>query len=194
MLLWYVAYGSNLHRDRFLCYLAGGRPAGAARTYTGCRDTRPPLADRPVLLPGGIYFALTSLVWGGGMAFYDPALDGETPARAYLLTAGQFSDVLAQEMRRETGADLDLAPAVTTGRQTLGPGRYETVLNVGELDGHPMLTFTAPHGAADAALNAPSAAYLAMLSGGLTETHGWPPERVSTYLMSCPGVLGTVRP
>lgn len=100
VMLWYVAYGSNLHRDRFLCYLAGGRPAGAARTYTGCRDPRPPAADRPVLLPGGIYFAQTSPVWGGGVAFYDPSLPGLAPARAYLLTTGQFSDVLAQEMRR----------------------------------------------------------------------------------------------
>ncbi|WP_253878905.1 histone deacetylase [Actinomadura rupiterrae] len=193
-MLWYVAYGSNLHRDRFLCYLAGGRPAGAARTYTGCRDPRPPAADRPVLLPGGIYFAQTSPVWGGGVAFYDPSLPGLAPARAYLLTTGQFSDVLAQEMRRAPTADLDLSPALATGRQTLGPGRYETVLNPGDLDGHPMLTFTAPHTAAEAALNPPSAAYLAMLAGGLHASHGWSPRQVTAYLMSRPGALGTVRP
>jgi hypothetical protein len=193
-MLWYVAYGSNLHRDRFLCYVRGGRPAGAARTYPGCRDPRPPAADRPVHLPGGIYFALTSLVWGGGMAFYDPAPDGEAPARAYLLTAGQFCDVLAQEMRRDPGADLDLMPALTTGRQTLGPGRYETVLNTGELDGHPMLTFTSPHGAAEADLNPPSDLYLTMLAAGLRESHGWTPEQATAYLMSRPGALGTVRP
>ncbi|WP_034487404.1 hypothetical protein, partial [Actinomadura oligospora] len=193
-MLWYAAYGSNLRRDRFLCYLEGGRPEGGARTNTGCRDPRPPAADRPVLLPGGIYFALESLVWGGGMAFYDPTLDGEAPARAYLLTSGQFGDVLAQEMRREVGADIDLTPAVTTGRQTLGPGRYDTVLKVGEVAGHPMLTFTSPHGAAEADLNAPSAAYLAMLTAGLRESHGWPPDRITTYLMTRPGALGTVRP
>ena len=26
--LWYVAYGTNLSRDRFHVYLQGGRPAG----------------------------------------------------------------------------------------------------------------------------------------------------------------------
>ncbi|RFU39403.1 histone deacetylase [Actinomadura logoneensis] len=195
MKLWYVAYGSNLHRDRFLCYLRGGRPAGAARTYTGCRDPRPPAADRPVLLPGGVYFALTSLVWGGGMAFYDPDLADEVPARAYLLSSGQFCDVLAQEMRRDPGAEPDLTPAFgANGRRVLGPGRYETVLNVGELDGHPMLTFTSPHGAADAELNAPSDLYLTMLATGLRESHGWTPEQATAYLMSRPGALGTVRP
>ncbi|MFC5181366.1 histone deacetylase [Actinomadura harenae] len=193
-MLWYVAYGSNLHRDRFLCYLEGGRPAGGARTYTGCRDPRPPMADRPVLLPGGVYFARRSQVWGGGMAFYDPALDGEAPARAYLLTSGQFCDVLAQEMRRDIGVDIDLTPALATGRLTLGPGHYDTILNTGDLGGQPMLTFTSPLGAAEADLNPPSAAYLAVLSSGLRESHGWTPERISTYLMSRPGALGTVRP
>ena len=31
--VWYASYGSNLARDRFLCYLEGGRPKGATRTY-----------------------------------------------------------------------------------------------------------------------------------------------------------------
>src|SRR6266516_3153562 len=96
-LIWYVAYGSNLASERFRCYLAGGRPAGARRRYDGCRDTRPPRAGRAVELPGGIFFALRSRVWGGGMAFYDPALPGRAAAHAYLLTRGQFADVLAQE-------------------------------------------------------------------------------------------------
>lgn len=32
-LVWYAAYGSNLAAARFRCYVVGGRPAGAARTY-----------------------------------------------------------------------------------------------------------------------------------------------------------------
>ena len=101
--LWYVAYGSNLFRAMFACYLSGGRPAGGARHYTGCRDPRPARTELPVTLPGGVYFALTSRVWGGGMAFYDPALPGRAAARAYLLTRSQFCDVVSQEMRRGVG-------------------------------------------------------------------------------------------
>lgn len=188
--MWYVAYGSNLASQRFGCYLAGGRPPGGARTYTGCRDRSPARADRPVRLPGGIYFALTSRVWGGGMAFYDPNLPGETAARAYLLSRSQFADVLAQEMHREVGGDLPLSEVLATGRQRIGPGRYETVVKVGEADGHPMLTFTTPDGLARAELNAPSAAYLAMLGRGLRESHGWTAERSAEYLTARPGAHG----
>ena len=43
--VWYVAYGSNMSAARFGCYISGGRPPGARRTYLGCRDQSPP---RPV--------------------------------------------------------------------------------------------------------------------------------------------------
>jgi len=190
-LLWYVAYGSNLFAERFACYLAGGTPEGGARHYTGCRDASPARAERAVTLPGGIYFALTSLTWGGGMAFYDPALPGHAAARAYLLTREQFCDVMSQEMRREVGEDPDLSQVLTaSGSQRLGPGRYETVVNVGESGGHPMLTFTSPHGADRAELNAPTAPYLSMLGNGLREAHGWPPAQTAAYLSERPGARG----
>lgn len=48
---------------------------------------------------------------------YDPLLPGEAAARAYLMTAGQFADVAAQEMYRKPGVDLDvLADVVARGR------------------------------------------------------------------------------
>jgi hypothetical protein len=185
--LWYVAYGSNLFRERFACYLSGGRPRGGARHYTGCRDPRPARAEQAVTMPGGIYFGHTSLTWGGGMAFYDPALPGRAAARAYLLTRRQFCDVVSQEMRRDVGVDHDLSEAVAHGRQSLGPGRYETVLKVGERAGHPMLTFTSP---VQAPANTPTAPYLRMLGDGLREAHGWPAERAASYLAGRPGARG----
>ena len=45
--VWYVAYGSNLRAARFGCYLAGGRPDGACRTYDGCRDRTRRAATSP---------------------------------------------------------------------------------------------------------------------------------------------------
>jgi hypothetical protein len=188
--VWYVAYGSNLFRERFSCYLAGGRPAGGARTYTGCRDSSPARAERAVTLPGGIYFAHESPTWGGGIAFYDAALPGRAAARAYLLSHQQFCDVLSQEMHREVGAEPDLSQALAGGLQTLGPGRYETVVKVGECEGRPMLTFTSPHGAGPARLNAPTASYLTMLGSGLREAHGWTAGRAASYLGTRPGAHG----
>lgn len=174
--VWYVAYGSNMHAERFACYLRGGRPRGGGRVYPGCRDKRGPRRQEPVTVPGQLYFAEESAVWTGGMAFYDPAAPGLMPARAYSVTTRQFADIAAQEMHREPGRDPDLDPhlsaAVTHGVARLGPGRYETLVCVGESDGLPLLTFTAPWRIADAALNPPSPAYLHHLAAGLAEAHG----------------------
>ena len=123
-LVWYVAYGSNMHAARFGCYISGGRPRGTRRTYLGCRDQSPPHRAIGVHLSGGLTFAGRSSVWGGGVAFYNPHADGEVAARAYLLTFGQFSDVVAQEVRRPVGSDL------TLGREV--DGRWATPSNVYE--------------------------------------------------------------
>ncbi|WP_245205895.1 histone deacetylase [Kitasatospora sp. RG8] len=179
-----------MHAGRLAYYLRGGRPPGGARTYPGCRDGRPPRRDVPLVLPGTLYFARESAVWGGGMGFYDPAQPGKTPARAYLLTVGQFSDLAAQEMYREPGKDLALAGVLGTGQERIGPGRYETLVCPGSLDGVPVLTFTAPWGLPAAELNAPSVAYLRNLASGLVEAHGWSLGRAADYLSSRPGASG----
>ncbi|QNG35223.1 histone deacetylase [Geodermatophilaceae bacterium NBWT11] len=174
--VWYAAYGSNTLASRFDCYLRGGRPAGGARTYPGCRDTAPPRASTALRVPGRLVFGGTSTVWGGGMAFLDDVAPGTAPARAWLVTAGQFADVAAQEMHAEPGTvALD---AVPVGRHHLGPGRYETVVRLGDRDGVPVLTLTCPEPPPPAP---PSAAYLRVLAAGLVEA-GWPAAAVVDHL------------
>jgi hypothetical protein len=171
--------------ERLDCYVRGGRPRGARLRYAGCRDRRPPREQRAVLLPGRIRFATRSTVWGGGIAFYDHAADGPTPARAYLMTAAQFVDVAAQEMHREAreGDPLEqvVAAGLSEGTFRAGPGKYETLLRVGEIDDRPLLTFTAPDGGADLEPLTPVPAYLDMLARGLEEAHGWDRDRSSDY-------------
>ncbi|MET9403193.1 histone deacetylase [Kitasatospora sp. NPDC002965] len=185
--IWYAAYGSNMSVDRLTHYLRGGRAHGDAHRHPGCRDTRPPRRSAPVHLPGLLYFALESRVWGGGMGFYDAEQPDATPARAHLLTVGQFSDIVGQEMGRPAGTDLDLTTVLRSGRDPLGSGRYETLVCPGTLGGVPVLTFTAPWTLAGAALNVPRVGYLRHLAAGLAEAHGWPPERAAPYLSSRPG-------
>jgi len=185
--VWYVAYGSNLCLDRFMCYLAGGRPAGGSRTYSGARDRRSPLDIRAVQLTGSVYFALQSLVWGGGMAFFDAAGTGTVAGRAYRLRCSQYADVAAQEMHRDPRADLDLERVLAQGRWSYGPGRYETLIRLGVLAGAPMLTLTAPWGVDDVPHTTPSAAYLTVIAAGLRETHGWSRHQVAEYLADLPG-------
>jgi hypothetical protein len=186
-LVWYVAYGSNLCAERFYYYLRGGQPPGAALTYPGARDRTLPRADKGVWIKGGVYFATESQVWGGGRALYGPDVPGKAAARAYLITAEQFSDVAEQEMYREPGVDLNFAEIATLGRIQLGDGRYETLIYVGQDEHAPMVTFTAPWGISDVPLLSPSATYLRILGHGLCDAHGWDPLKAAEYLANLPG-------
>ncbi|MFD3683033.1 histone deacetylase [Streptomyces sp. NPDC058613] len=189
-LVWYTAYGSNMHLDRLNSYLAGGAPPGSTRRHPGCRDRRAPARSLPVELPGRLYFATESAVWTGGRGFYDPAPPGRTRARAHLVSARQFSDIAAQEMYRDPGADLDLTTVLRTGRDELGPGRYETLICPGALEGVPVLTFTAPWAMGDVDWAAPSAPYVRLLATGLLECGPWDRRSVAAYLARCPGAAG----
>ena len=185
-LVWYVSYGSNMWSTRLAAYLEGGVPPGGERTHPGARDPRPPQRSVAVDLPGTLYFAGSSPQWGGGVAFYDHRRPGFTAARGHLLTAQQFADVAAQEMHRAPAEDDPLAAIVSAalpdGRHTVGPGRYETLIDVGTLDGRPLLTFTAPDGACDSTHTMPSAAYLHTLAEGLRESRDWSEEEIARYL------------
>ncbi|MEU8224340.1 histone deacetylase [Kribbella sp. NPDC048915] len=189
--VWYVAYGSNLALGRFRCYLAGGRPVGGARVYAGCRDRSDPARMERALVPGGLMFAGASTVWGGGSALFDPATAGQVAARAYLLTPDQVGDVAAQEMRREPGGRFarDVASVLPDVEEshTMGPGRYETVVRLGERGGAPMFTVT-HDSAGDLDPVAPTAPYLRWIATGLAEAHGWAIHRVVEYLHAAPGV------
>lgn len=186
-LTWYVAYGSNLAAARFTCYLAGGCPDGAARTYAGCRDTTTPRADMPLHVTGELLFAGRSTVWSGGMAFYRPGAAGAVAARAYLLTAEQANDVVAQETRHPVGTDLALAALVEGAAGTLRPEGYDTVLRLQDLEGVPAVTITSRRPLRP---SAPSASYLRWVCAGLSETHGWSAERIGRYLAGCRGIDG----
>src|SRR6476620_3910191 len=166
--VWYVSYGSNMSADRLACYLEGGRPPGGSRVNPGARDRTLPTRSVPVDLPGRLYFAGDSPQWGGGVAFYDHAATSDsaagTAARGYLVTAGQFADIAAQEMYRvpQEGDPLEeivLGP-LEGGRHEVGPGRYETLVEVGRHEDVPLLTFTAPHGVDHVEHTVPSEAYL----------------------------------
>lgn len=191
--IWYVAYGSNLAMARFRCYLSGGRPVGGSRDYVGCADPSEPIRTVGVQLPGGLLFAAESGVWGGGMAFYDPESPRVAACRAYLLTIEQFADVAAQEVRRPPGSEFarNLAGLLPNVKSTTitGPGWYETVVRLGQLDGLPMFTIT-HHDIASLRLAAPNASYLRWITIGLRESHGYDDAKIARYLAPAPGLRG----
>ncbi len=186
--VWYVSYGSNLCEARLNAYLEGGVPPGGKRSNPGARDSSPPRRSVPVDLPGALYFAGDSAQWRGGVAFYDHDHDGDggpTAARAYLITAHQFADIAAQEMYRVPQEGDPLAEVVIGGidggRHHVGPGHYETLVEVGRLEGFPLLLFTAPHGIDHVEHTQPSAAYLTMMADGLRESRRWDDDQIDAY-------------
>lgn len=187
-LVWYAAYGTNLSPVRLGCYLSGGRPPGAGRRYDGCRDPSPPRDVRPVELRGRLSFAGESSVWGGGMAFFTCDAGGDAGgvvhARAYLLRLEQLGDLVAQEARQPVGADLVLEP---DGRPTPhGLSRtYDVLLDVGELDGHRMVTLT---GSRVPPAHAPSPSYVRTMLEGLADGFGLDPDARVAYLARADGV------
>lgn len=184
--VWYVAYGSNLSQERFCYYLRGGRPDGNDRDYPGCRDTSEPMDSFGLLIAGSVYFAGRSSGWRAGMAFFDPEARGEVAARAYLITADQFVDVLAQETRRSPGMVLDLTPAFRGERYSDGVGGYPILVRIGDRGGVPLMTFTRDW-SGRSTLTAPSETYLAAMATGLREAHGWSPTQIDRYLFAIPG-------
>jgi hypothetical protein len=142
-------------------------------------------------------FAGSSGTWGGGTAALNRDAEGTVACRAYLVTVEQFADVVAQETRRPPGGDFAMALAAALPRvetaHVLGPGRYETVVRVGCLDGASLLTVTAAEvGRLD--LAPPSEGYLRWVVHGLLEAHGWSAEQVAAYLASAPGARGVWTP
>jgi len=182
--VWYVAYGSNMSAARLGCYISGGRPPGARRTYLGCRDQSPPHRNGGIRLAGGLTFAGRSKVWGGGIAFYNPHADGELAARAYLLTFGQLKDLVAQEVKRPVGSEVVLGSGLDR-RWSVPSDVYETLLHVGEQDGLPMFTITSLRSLEP---TPPSSHYLRMVLAGLGEAFAWTAEERVRYLLRAPGV------
>lgn len=155
--------------------------------YPGCREPDDPLDDQPFTMSGRVVFGWNSPTWGGGIAFHDPDADGRVLGRAYLLTVRQFADVLEQEMKREPGADHDLMQVIERRRHDVGRGHYEALHLVGELDNHPVVSFSAPD-ITEIEVNAPTAAYLTTIVRGLRQAHRLDEEGIIDYLLSCDGV------
>jgi hypothetical protein len=197
-LVWYAGYGSNLSRARFDCYINGGTPAGSTQRCPGCRDKTPPRADRDLRLPHQLYFADHSETWGGAVAFIRPTPSNATTyARMYLITYGQFNDVVRQENGKKVPGSIIVPPfdELARGREWPIPKvrLYGRLLKVGTEGEHPILTFSATRD--EFTLGAPSEAYLKIIVFGLQETYPSLCEsQILEYFGQAEGIRGTVDP
>ena len=153
--VWYVSYGSNMLRDRFMHYIKGGAYENGGAYHNPCEDLSEPLAVKPFEIPFDMYYGNTSGSWEGkGVSFLDITKSGSAKGVAYLITRGQFDHVAREE---NGGTEPDYCP-----------NWYNTVVSLGFMDGCEVVTITNDKVRPS---NEPAEAYLDTLRRGLRENY-----------------------
>lgn len=166
--VWYVSYGSNMLKERFMCYIKGGSFENS-RYHDPCSDASLPIAVKAVGIPYGMYFGNCSSSWEyGGVSFLDTSKKGDSLGVAYLITQEQFEYVASEE---------------NCGRYPGGGEWYEDIIDLGEMDGFKVKTITNCN---PRDYNEPCQAYMDTLKKGIKEN--WPEmsdEEIDDYLCNC---------
>jgi len=174
--VWYLGYGSNLHEQRFLCYIKGGIPQYGKICNKGCTDKTSPMEDRAMTISYPLYFALPNgetgtRNWGaGGVAFINPQEDkrSKTLCRMWKITEGQYLEVKQQE----------------------GVRWYNKEICLGDVDGIPIFTIT--HDSVLTNVVRPSDTYVRTIAAGLTETYQFSGEQTVDYLLDKAGIRNAI--
>lgn len=178
--VWYVAYGSNVNKTRFLRYLEGDEG------HPGARDATHPAEGRFTTAPMHLRFAGESQRWGGGVCFVDPDPAASAYVRAWDITAEQFEDVCAQENRRPIGEPFDWTAALK-GDAIVGDSWYSRIVRLDvpfATDDRPAMTFT---WATPRPLNPPARAYRETIVAGLAENPDLSSADIEAYLVESGG-------
>ncbi len=209
-LVWYAAYGSNLCRERFLCYIQGGTPPGSKKNYVGCDDKSSPRDVRSTQIPHRLFFAGTASGWSNkAMAFIRSIRDGQSYGRMFLITFPQFDQLIQQEQGMQQPSATPICPPLsyiaandfcftnpTNPTVPLDPTkrlRYGRILNLGTEGGYPVLTFTAVGPDNEITAAAPSREYVQTIACGIRETFpAVTSEQICEYFLGCDGVRGQI--
>ncbi|WP_078546503.1 hypothetical protein [Litchfieldia alkalitelluris] len=189
-LVWYACYGSNLDRNRFLCYIEGGNPKGSAKKEVGCKDKTHPLVEKEMIIPHPLYFAKNAGRWNnGGVAFigHKESEKEFTLGRMYLITAEQFKDVVRQE-NDDFSLSVNLTDVIKKKSMTFRKSWYGHIISLGEVENYPIFTFTAYWDKADVQYQVPSNEYLATILRGLLNTHKLTNQELIDYIIDKPGI------
>ncbi len=189
--VWYASYGSNMNRDRFLCYIFGGTPKGSTQKERGCRDKILPKKERAYILNYQMYFSKISSRWNGGVAFIglDKSCSYATYSYMYLLSKEQFEDIVSQENNIEN-TDIDLYDVVESGSKKFRDSWYGNIVYIGDCEGDPVFTFTSTQNFKLEEARKPSKEYLFTIIIGLKREIGLNEDQILDYLKCKPGIKG----
>lgn len=169
----------ELSINNYVWYAAYGSNISKSRfmNYINrCSDTSKPLENKPFTIMHDIYFASKCTSWDSkGVAFLDWENTGKSLGRIYKIKKTQFDELFNME-----------------------GSKYNKIINLGELNGTAILTFTSETKRND--INYPSTKYINVINKGLKEIYPDKNELVlNAYLYSRIlensdlKVLGTIR-
>jgi hypothetical protein len=201
-MLWYAAYGSNVNRDRFMEYIAGGTSKFNGARLPGCRRKDAPIRDYALAIQRELYFARMSDAWGGAVAFVQPQPSrSQTLGRAYLISDDQFVDVACQENGRRPGdPEMVFDYRYAEGHDTCffnraDPSRaagqggqwYGRVIRLGTRESWPIYTL-APEWDGYADINPPSRNYVKCIANGIRQLGRISEKALVEYFLGKVGV------
>ena len=122
-LVWYVSYGSNMLKSRFMHYIQGGLCPYNGKSYAPCADRTPPIKAVSITLPYDMYYAnYNQGAWkNSAVSFLDTSKPGKAYGRAYLIRRAQLEEIHAKEGR--------------------GANWYPNLLQLDDMDGIPAYTY-----------------------------------------------------
>ena len=186
--LWYASYGSNLSRERFMCYIEGGKPKNSSKTEKGCLDKTPPKDDRPHEINHALYFARNSKKWNnGGSCILSIKFDKNkiTYGRKFLITVEQFLDIVSQNNGVDN-IEIDFDDVMKNGSKSINNSLSGNILYLGDEEGYPIFTFTSHFDETEYVK--PDILYLATIGAGVKNTFNMTSEQVTDYFMGLDGI------
>ena len=119
--VWYFAYGSNIMKERFLCYITGDSfKWRSGDSGDGCTNKDLPQDSKEYKINYTLYFAHNAPCWNNqGVAFISPK---ETPGheilgRVWKITKEQFKEILME-------MDSEMKSFAEQVRKKIKGGRY----------------------------------------------------------------------
>lgn len=150
--VWYFAYGSNIMKERFLCYITGDSfKWRSGDSGDGCTNKDLPQDSKEYKINYKLYFAQKAASWDNqGVAFISPkeTLGHEIWGRVWKITKEQFEEIWKQEGRGEKW--------------------YPIKIELGHIEEIPIWTITSFK---EKDRNKPSKKYVKTIMCGLEETY-----------------------